>query len=332
MLESIVSSLLTRYLGEYVTGFEKEHLQVSLLSGEVVLENLQLKKEALDRFDLPLTVKAGYLGKLSLNVPWSNLKSKPASAKIDRLYLIAGPKSASEFDLGIHEQNKLAQKKRTLDDAEAAAVAKDEPEKENKSDGNWLGPKLLTRMVDNLQIELSNVHIRYEDDVTDPKNPFAFGITLESISGRSTDKFWNAKWLEDVTIIHKLVSLRNLSLYWNMNEPFVKFSNAQELGEALKNLIPTATNKPNHSYILKPVLGDLKLIINKNNGNLEVPQLQADFKFSEIGLAFEQNQYRNLTDLLHTFSQYQKGIKVSHQKIIGFRVYEFRIKNTNFIR
>eukprot|EP01117_Protostelium_nocturnum_P009173 TRINITY_DN3284_c0_g1_i3.p1 TRINITY_DN3284_c0_g1~~TRINITY_DN3284_c0_g1_i3.p1 ORF type:complete len:3093 (+),score=888.87 TRINITY_DN3284_c0_g1_i3:80-9358(+) len=308
ILESIASTLLARYLGEYVEGFQKEHLQVSLLSGDVVLENLQLKREALDRFDLPIKVKAGHLGKLSLNVPWKNFKSKPASVTIERLYLVAGPKANSEFDPQMHEKNQLNQKKRKLDEAESLAMVEDDPDPKADS-GGWMNPSIVTRLVDNIQIEIKSLHIRYEDDLTDPKNPFVCGITLESISGFSTDRFWNQKFVEDVTIIHKLISLRNLSVYWDTKEPFLKFKNSQELGELLKKLIPTDQEKPSHTYVMKPVSGELKLILNKNNANLDVPQIQADFSFPEIGLAFEQQQYRNFTDLIQTFSLYSKGIK-----------------------
>jgi hypothetical protein len=59
MLESIVATILSKYVGDYVLGLE--NLKVSLLSGNAVFENLELKKEALDGLDLPITVKGGML-------------------------------------------------------------------------------------------------------------------------------------------------------------------------------------------------------------------------------------------------------------------------------
>ena len=43
MLESVVASLLGKYLGKYVEGLQTENLQLSLGSGSVVLENLALR-------------------------------------------------------------------------------------------------------------------------------------------------------------------------------------------------------------------------------------------------------------------------------------------------
>ena len=96
MLETLAAAILSRYLGDYVTGFSKDNLKFSLSSGNAVLENLQLKREALDQLDLPITVKGGFLGKLTLNIPWKQLKSKPATVKIEKVFILAGPKSAND--------------------------------------------------------------------------------------------------------------------------------------------------------------------------------------------------------------------------------------------
>jgi hypothetical protein len=59
MIEGLVAALLSRFLGDFVKGLEKENLRIGILSGDVTLENLELKKEALQNFDLPITIKSG---------------------------------------------------------------------------------------------------------------------------------------------------------------------------------------------------------------------------------------------------------------------------------
>lgn len=49
MFEGVVASLLNRYLGKYVEDLDLESLNVGIFSGNVVLENLKLKPEALVR-------------------------------------------------------------------------------------------------------------------------------------------------------------------------------------------------------------------------------------------------------------------------------------------
>jgi vacuolar protein sorting-associated protein 13A/C len=82
----------------YYSYFELFHLlcRISIYAGNVILKNLQLKPSALAELDLPVTVKAGLLGSLTLKVPWNNLGRTPVVASIDRLYLLVAPKSEEE--------------------------------------------------------------------------------------------------------------------------------------------------------------------------------------------------------------------------------------------
>jgi len=44
--------------------------------------------------------------------------------------------------------------------------------------------KFLAHIIKNLEVTIRNVHIRYEDSVTNPKKPFSVGITLHKLSLR----------------------------------------------------------------------------------------------------------------------------------------------------
>ena len=78
--------------------------RISIYQGDVVLNNLQLKPDALKDLDLPLTVRAGLLGRLTLKVPWSSLGTVPVEARVDRLYLLAAPKSEEERGSGVRSE------------------------------------------------------------------------------------------------------------------------------------------------------------------------------------------------------------------------------------
>lgn len=68
MLEPVLSFYLNKYLGKYVTGLDSDKLRVSVWAGDVVLQDLQLRADALQDLDLPVTVKGGVLGSLRLKV------------------------------------------------------------------------------------------------------------------------------------------------------------------------------------------------------------------------------------------------------------------------
>lgn len=71
MLESVLAGVLNRFLSAYVDNLNTGQLNVGIWSGDVKLRNLRLKKEALDKFRLPVDVIEGYLGDLTLSIPWS---------------------------------------------------------------------------------------------------------------------------------------------------------------------------------------------------------------------------------------------------------------------
>ena len=68
MLEGQVAFYLNKYLGSYVYGLDPQSLKISVFKGDVQLNNLHLKPEALNALNLPITVKAGLLGSLTLKV------------------------------------------------------------------------------------------------------------------------------------------------------------------------------------------------------------------------------------------------------------------------
>lgn len=72
-------------------------------------------------------------------------------------------------------------------------------EQKNNKGGDGLISQLTTKIVDNLQFTMKNIHIRYEDNISDPGHPFAAGITLKELSALSTDSDWKPKFITETT-------------------------------------------------------------------------------------------------------------------------------------
>ena len=51
--------------------------------------------------------------------------------------------------------------------------------KEPKKD--TFAEKMAAQIIKNLQIKVTNVHVRYEDKYSNPKRPFSIGITLKEL-------------------------------------------------------------------------------------------------------------------------------------------------------
>lgn len=96
-----------------------------------------------------------------------------------------------------------------------------EAQTEQKTDNNNKGSdgfitQLTNKIVDNLQFTMKNIHIRYEDKISDPGHPFAAGITLKELSALSTDEEWVPKFISNPTnTINKVNYIAVLYFYAN---------------------------------------------------------------------------------------------------------------------
>ena len=59
LLEGVAVSVLSKYLGKYVVGLDADNLSLSIGAGDLMLEKLELRSDALGELDLPVTVKGG---------------------------------------------------------------------------------------------------------------------------------------------------------------------------------------------------------------------------------------------------------------------------------
>ncbi|RKO88856.1 N-terminal region of Chorein, a TM vesicle-mediated sorter-domain-containing protein, partial [Blyttiomyces helicus] len=257
MLMLVPPSLPAQFLGDYVDNLESKQLSIGLWQGDVVLHNLRLKKDALDKFDLPIDVLEGYLGDLTLSIPWSDLKNKPVKVKMNNVYLLAVPKADVDYDPDFEEERELRIKKERLDILGMKGKAAD-PESD-KQDSTFTA-QLVTKVVDNLQISMTNIHIRYEDKISSPKTPFSVGFTLAELSAVSTDENWKEAYIHLSTgRIHKLLSLDSLAVYWNTNSVSLAGKSPAESIRVFSSLIASGKRvPPEHQYILKPVSGSGK--------------------------------------------------------------------------
>lgn len=75
--------------------------------------------------------------------------------------------------------------------------------KEEKKD--TFTEKLVTQIIKNLQVTIKDIHLRYEDNFSDPRNPFSLGFTLHNLSFQTTNENWvPAVIQESINVIHKV--------------------------------------------------------------------------------------------------------------------------------
>lgn len=331
MLEGLVANLLNRFLGMYVRNFDPKQLNVGIWSGDVKLTNLELRREALDQLHLPLNVIEGHLGQLTLSIPWSNLKGKPVRVNIEDVYLLAAPKEDQDYNSEEEEKRAHALKMEKLDSAELLKERNtDGMSPEEQAKNQTFTASLTTAIVDNLQISVKNVHIRYEDSISDPGHPFAAGLTLSELSAVSTDENWKPTFIQSTSgNTHKLATLAALAIYWDTDTKLLGTGKGSQTSEEqginhddilkqFKEMIAKKDDKEldNHQYILKPVTGRAGLEMDKT-GRTDRPKTKARLLFNELGFVIDDDQYRDalmLVDLFHYFIRHQEYRKLQPKK------------------
>lgn len=322
MLEGLVAGLLNRFLGMYVKNFDPTQLKVGIWSGDVKLRNLELRREALDQLKLPINVMEGHLGELTLVIPWSNLRGAPVKVFVEDVYLLASPKEEAEYDEDEEQRRKQRLKMEKLDSAELLKEkSREGMSQEEQQKNQSFTQSLVTKIVDNLQVTVKNIHIRYEDSISAPGHPFALGLTLEEFSAVSTDGQWKPTFIQDSTAVtHKLATLGALAVYWNTDSELFgsgreaesapeKAMSHQEMVDRFRSMVGEANAATsNHQFILKPVSGQAKIELDKS-GDIHAPKFKANLLFEEIGLVLDDDQYRDalmMVDLFHYFLRHQE--------------------------
>jgi vacuolar protein sorting-associated protein 13A/C len=323
MLEGLVSNLLNRFLGMYVQNFDPKQLNVGIWSGDVKLRDLELRREALDQLHLPLNVVAGHLGSLTLSIPWSNLRGKPLKINIEDVFLLAAPKEDADYDAEEEDRRSHAVKMEKLDSAELLKERNTEgmsAEEQQKSQS--FTASMVTAIVDNVQVTIKNIHIRYEDSLSDPGHPFALGITLADFSAVSTDENWKPTFIQGTaSSTHKLATLGSLAVYWDTDAKLIgtgkgsdsreqQHIDSDEFLEKLKGMIVRGDNPDlgDHQFILKPISGRAGLEMDKT-GKTDKSKMKARLLFDELGFIIDEDQYRDalmLVDLFHYFIRHQE--------------------------
>ncbi|XP_048376854.1 intermembrane lipid transfer protein VPS13C isoform X4 [Stegostoma tigrinum] len=114
VFEALVAELLNRGLGDYVENLDKSQLKLGIWGGNVVLDNLKVKENALNDLDVPFKVKAGQIDKLTLKIPWKNLYSEAVVASLDGLNLLVVPEGSIQYDAEKEEKQLQENKQKEL--------------------------------------------------------------------------------------------------------------------------------------------------------------------------------------------------------------------------
>ncbi|RLN75739.1 hypothetical protein BBJ28_00007542 [Nothophytophthora sp. Chile5] len=236
MFEKVVESVLEEYVSEWVEGLDAEKMKVALFAGKVEFRDVRMRAAALNKFQLPLKMKTGTVGRLSIKVPWKRLTSQAVKIQVDDIFLVVEPTNHEETKRDGEDDDSYVlrtrwakqQEVRMLElletaksDASGSSGGVGEAESAGDSDptASWgYRKKILTTILDNVSFEFSNIHIRYEDSKQlASKIPIALGLTIDSIVVSTTNANGHAEFVDRAqshsAFVHRHLEMVQASIY-----------------------------------------------------------------------------------------------------------------------
>ncbi|XP_043341234.1 vacuolar protein sorting-associated protein 13D isoform X5 [Cervus canadensis] len=301
MLEGLVAWVLNTYLGKYVNNLNTDQLSVALLKGAVELENLPLKKDALKELELPFEVKAGLIGKVTLQIPFYRPHVDPWVISISSLHLIGAPEKIQDFNDEKEKWLERERKKALLQ----ALEEKWKNERQQKGESYWYSvtASVVTRIVENIELKIQDVHLRFEDGVTNPSHPFAFGICIKNVSMQNAMNEPVQKLMRK-----KQLDVAEFSVYWDVDCTLLGDLPQVELQEAMDRSMESR----DHHYILEPVCASALLKRNCSKEPLRsrhTPRIECDIHLETIPLKLSQLQYRQIMEFLKELERKERQVK-----------------------
>uniref|UniRef100_A0A915ER83 Chorein N-terminal domain-containing protein n=1 Tax=Ditylenchus dipsaci TaxID=166011 RepID=A0A915ER83_9BILA len=249
-VRGISGMVLNNYVGEYFENLNTDQLSIALLQGQVELENVPLKKTALRKFDIPVQVKSGVIGRLTLKQYEQSKKQQALDA------------------LELHHKKQLLMtigQKLKEDDAERKVVILNNIHIRYEDDN--ISGKLDGAF--NFGIRIENVTIQTTNSQWKP------GFVQSTTVGPD-GKPMN---------IFKKLDIKRLSIYWNCNEPFMPkpaskdgASSVISVNDLKKQMSPE--NTCSNTFILQqPFCMEVRMEKNASRFPLKTVPLIPRFKF-----------------------------------------------------
>ncbi|KAL0606918.1 Vacuolar protein sorting-associated protein 13A [Plecturocebus cupreus] len=240
---------------------------------------------------------------LKLTIPWKNLYTLPVEAVLEEIYLLIVPSSRIKYDPLKEEKQLMEAKQHELKRIEEAKQKVVDQEQHLPEKQDTFAEKLVTQIIKNLQVKISSIHIRYEDDITNRDKPLSFGISLQNLSMQTTDQYW-VPCLHDETekLVRKLIRLDNLFAYWNVKSRMFYLNDYDDSLDNLRNgIVNENIVREGYDFVFRPISANAKLVMNRRSDfDFSAPKINLDVELHNIAIEFNKLQYFSIMELLES--------------------------------
>ena len=331
-MSSYLSSYLTENFFSLFFEIDSNIKSNFIESGTLELSNLLLRSDLFYILNIPyIKLINSYIGKLNINIS-ENSQNKKISASIDNIFIHIKKKN---FDEIIKEEEINYMQKRKV-----IFLEKQEKLSVNNTFGKKSDLYMIQYILDNINLTLNNIVIKFDDTVSFPKIPCCMGIILEQINISSKNDLKINKEYEESsnseiyeTIEYKLIKIKKFSIYFDcygklkyldydklIYKKAVKSIDDQmrqmpkELHEfivySLSELYYNSNNFNSHQFILFQINLNMKIDTNgtnedsgpKFNFELNIPQIILNISITQIHLILK------FIEHIRIIKSYQIGI------------------------
>ena len=177
--------------------------------------------------------------------------------------------------------------------------------------------QLIATIKDNIQINVSKVHVRLEDDFIDDF-PFCVGLTLGTLAVCTCDREWqplrkNVTRNEEGSVTstnRRLAQVQSLAIYWDSNDWQVGLGDEISV-KAFRDMIEDAAvghcQSKQHDFVLAPASVEAKMTQRKPKEAVDSrqPELEVHAEVSHLSLRFDEAQYHALINLAYRYMHYE---------------------------
>ena len=336
-MDKIINSLVSNYLADYLE-INLEKTKTSLLSGTVELSGVKFKKNLFQTLNIPyLELEDGFIGKIKAKLTLPRFYLYPINLFVEQIYVKVRPKDVNKISEEEILKTFEIYKKKKLKEFEELINIKfsyllEDAQKSDRKAGTY---RLIENIVNNLHINIEKVVIIFDDCITSPENPFTFGVTLNKLFIESTSRDFTEIKEDDKSLPfkYKKLSISSLNIFLDKIESKniikdeksgdisayheIKDEKMNKLSDKEKDYLKDSLNfylycetemdeysknENSHSYLLRELNLDIKLIINEKSEENKEPQIISMIETSTISTNITNKQIESIKNSLNYIS------------------------------
>ena len=220
MTSWIINYVIDKYLNHIIEVDSSVTSASMFQDGKIEFGKVKIKQDFLKTLNMPFfDFKETFIGKFSAKIYYSLLtmdyhfENHPIYIELDEVYILVKQKGMSDWS----EEQKIKEmenfKKFTLQEYEDA-YKQYLMNMAEKTEDNF-----MKKIIHNVNISITNVVLRFEDEISNPSSPYSFGLLIQDIKIKPTKEDFDLNETEEIPfkdVNHKVVKMEGLSVFMDI--------------------------------------------------------------------------------------------------------------------